>query len=141
MGFISTQKIRFDDVDGAGIVYYPRFFHMCHKAFEDFFDEKGPVSYPKLISEWRRGFPTVKTEGSYSAPLKYGDLAEVILSIEHIGRSSLKTRYRILRSGDSTLCFDGLVTTVCVELGAFRPAQIDGPLLEFLKMHISKARA
>ena len=28
MAFTSVQKIRFDDVDGAGIVYYPQFFHL-----------------------------------------------------------------------------------------------------------------
>ena len=37
MAFTSVQKIRFDDVDGAGIVYYPQYFHLCHKAFEDLF--------------------------------------------------------------------------------------------------------
>ena len=34
MAFTSIQKIRFDDVDGAGIVYYPQYFHLCHAAFE-----------------------------------------------------------------------------------------------------------
>ena len=29
MAFTSVQKIRFDDVDGAGIVYYPQFFHLA----------------------------------------------------------------------------------------------------------------
>lgn len=48
MAFSSVQKIRFDDVDGAGIVYHPQFFHLCHAAFEDFFDTAAPVSYPQL---------------------------------------------------------------------------------------------
>jgi 4-hydroxybenzoyl-CoA thioesterase len=137
MSFTSTQKIRFDDVDGAGIVYYPRFFHMCHKAFEDFFDEKGPVGYPKLISEWRRGFPTVHTDGNYLAPLRYGDLAQVELTVEHVGNSSLKTRYHVVRVHDGALAFIGLVTTVCVELESFRPTPIDGDLRAFLLSHMA----
>jgi 4-hydroxybenzoyl-CoA thioesterase len=69
MAFTSLLKIRFDDVDGAGIVYYPQFFHLCHKAFEDFFDDAASVSYPHLINELRRGFPTVAIESKFTAPL------------------------------------------------------------------------
>lgn len=138
MSFSTVQKIRFDDVDGAGIVYYPRFFHICHKAFEDFFDEKGPVTYPKLISDWKRGFPTVRTEGSYTAPLKYGDAAKVELTVEYIGKSSLRTRYIVSRERDNVLAFDGLVTTVCVDLADFRPTPIEGVLHAFLKAYMKE---
>ncbi|HEY7698614.1 MAG TPA: acyl-CoA thioesterase, partial [Vicinamibacteria bacterium] len=67
MAFTSIQKIRFDDVDGAGIVYYPQFFHLCHAAFEDFFDTAAPVSYPALVKDRRLGFPTVKIESEFKA--------------------------------------------------------------------------
>lgn len=137
MTFSSAQKIRFDDVDGAGIVYYPRFFHMCHKAFEDFFDELGPLTYPRIISEWRRGFPTVQTEGTYTAPLKYGDLAHVKVMVEHIGNTSLKTRYHVVRAHDGVTAFNGLVTTVFVNLDNFRPTRIEGELLAFLQAHMA----
>ena len=88
MAFTSVQKIRFDDVDGAGIVYYPQYFHLCHKAFEDFFDAADSISYPRLINELRRGFPTVAIQSEFSAPLRYGDVAAVSLSVKKIGRSS-----------------------------------------------------
>lgn len=133
MAFVSVQKIRFDDVDGAGIVYYPRFFHMCHKAFEDFFDTQGPCTYPKLISEWRRGFPTVKTQGDYKGPLRYGDTALVSLWIERIGSSSMDTGYQIARQSDGAIVFVGKVTTVCVDMNTFRPTPLQGELLEFLQ--------
>jgi len=95
MAFTSLQKIRFDDVDGAGIVYYPQFFHLCHKAFEDFFDDAASVSYPQLINEKRRGFPTVAISSDFSAPLRYGDIALVKLEIETIGRSSATFNFEI----------------------------------------------
>ena len=69
MAFTSVQKIRFDDVDGAGIVYFPQFFHLCHAAFEDFFDTVAPVSYPELVCEKRLGFPTVAISSEFQAPL------------------------------------------------------------------------
>ena len=116
MAFTSTQKIRFDDVDGAGIVYYPQFFHLCHKAFEDFFDDAASVSYPQLINTQRRGFPTVAIHSDFSAPLRYGDIALVKLEIDKIGRSSATFAYEIRRKQDSKLCFSAKITKVFMDL-------------------------
>ena len=79
MAYTSVQKIRFDDVDGAGIVYYPRFFHLCHAAMEDFFDDAAPFSYPDMINKRRLGFPSVRIDADFSAPLMYGDVVIVTL--------------------------------------------------------------
>jgi 4-hydroxybenzoyl-CoA thioesterase len=116
MAFTSLLKIRFDDVDGAGIVYYPQFFHLCHKAFEDFFDDAASVSYPQLINEQRRGFPTVAIHSDFSAPLRYGDIALVKLSIGKIGRTSAIFHYEIRRKEDSKLCFSAQITKVFMNL-------------------------
>jgi YbgC/YbaW family acyl-CoA thioester hydrolase len=116
MAFTSLLKIRFDDVDGAGIVYYPQFFHLCHKAFEDFFDDAASVSYPQLINEKRRGFPTVAIQSDFSAPLRYGDIALVKLEIDAIGRSSAIFGYEIRRKQDSRLCFSAKITKVYMDL-------------------------
>ncbi len=116
MAFTSLLKIRFDDVDGAGIVYYPQFFHLCHKAFEDFFDDAASVSYPQLINDHRRGFPTVAINSEFSASLRYGDIALVQLAIEKIGISSATFRYKIRRKQDSKLCFSAQITKVFMDL-------------------------
>jgi YbgC/YbaW family acyl-CoA thioester hydrolase len=116
MAFTSLLKIRFDDVDGAGIVYYPQFFHLCHKAFEDFFDDAGTLSYPQLINEKRRGFPTVAISSDFSAPLRYGDIAMVKLEIGKIGRSSATFHYEIRRKQDSKLCFSARIVKVFMDL-------------------------
>ena len=35
MAFETTVLVRFGDIDGAGIVFYPRFFEMLNSAVED----------------------------------------------------------------------------------------------------------
>ncbi len=121
MAFTSIQKIRFDDVDGAGIVYYPQFFHLCHAAFEDFFDTAAHVSYPELISRQRLAFPTVAIHSEFHAPLTYGDIAIVSLGIRKIGNSSVTFVYAIRRKRDGELCFEADVTTVMVQTEGLRP--------------------
>lgn len=140
MGFISIQKIRFDDVDGAGIVYYPQFFHICHAAFEDFFDTVAPISYPELVSERRLGFPTVKIESEFSAPLAYGDFAVVQLAVNTIGTSSVSFHYEIRRKRDSTLCFEANITTVLIHLDSRKPQPIDQELRSILEGYLLRSR-
>ena len=116
MAYTSVQKIRFDDVDGAGIVYYPRFLHLCHAAFEDFFDAAAPFSYPELIAKKRLGFPTVHIEADFKAPLVYGDTALVTLAVKRVGTSSVTSRYEIRRKRDAALAFTADITTVLIAL-------------------------
>ena len=137
MAFTSIQKIRFDDVDGAGIVYYPQFFHLCHAAFEDFFDSAAPVSYPELVVKRRLGFPTVAIQSEFHAPLSYGDIAIVELSVGEIGRSSLKLGYDIRRKRDGELCFHADITTVLVDLETLKPVGIDAELRKILEQFLS----
>jgi 4-hydroxybenzoyl-CoA thioesterase len=137
VAFTSIQKIRFDDVDGAGIVYYPQFFHLCHAAFEDFFDTAAPVSYPALVKDRRLGFPTVKIECEFKATLSYGDVAVVELAIQKIGRSSVVIRYDIRRKRDGALTFHADITTVLVDLDTLKHVPIDGELRDIFEKFLT----
>ena len=128
MAFTSVHKIRFDDVDGAGIVYYPKFFHLCHSAFEDFFDSVCHVSYPELIRVRRLGFPTVAIESSFRAPLVYGDIAIVELAVSQVGNSSVSLAYRIRRKRDGELCFECSNTSVLMDLDKRSAVPIPGEI-------------
>ncbi len=137
MAFTSIQKIRFDDVDGAGIVYYPQFFHLCHAAFEDFFDTATPVSYPDLVRKKRLGFPTVAIQSEFYAPLAYGDIAIVELTVQEIGSSSLKLGYDIRRKRDGVRCFHADIVTVLVDLDSLKPKTIEPELRTILEQFLS----
>jgi 4-hydroxybenzoyl-CoA thioesterase len=125
MAFTSVQKIRFDDVDGAGIVYYPQFFHLCHAAFEDFFDTAAPLSYPELVRDRRLGFPTVHIESTFQAPLAYGDVAIVELTVKDLGKTSVTFGYDIRRKRDGILCFHAEIKTVLVDVDSLKPAVLN----------------
>jgi 4-hydroxybenzoyl-CoA thioesterase len=125
MAFTSIQKIRFDDVDGAGIVYYPQFFHLCHAAFEDFFDTAAPVSYPELVRDRRLGFPTVHIQSTFKAPMAYGDVAVVELTVEEIGKTSVTFGYDIRRKRDGILCFHASIKTVLVDVDSLKPIPLN----------------
>ena len=125
------RKIRFADVDAAGILYYPRFFEFCHNAFEDCFDQRGPFVYSALIREHRLGFPTVHAQANFVAPLQHGDVAIIRLHATHIGKSAVTIHYAMLRKRDDKMCFEGDITTVCMNLDTHKSMALPKPIRDF----------
>src|SRR5688572_17580499 len=113
--FRATFPVRFADVDHAGIVYYPRFYHYFHIAFEEFFRARlGQAAYLEILEQRRIGFPAVHTSCDYHAPLRFGDLVEVEMGVERLGGKSIRFRYRTRRAEspggpDGSVVADGVV--------------------------------
>jgi len=121
MGFVASVKVRFSDVDNAGIVYYPRFFHFFHVAFEELFSERFGIPYVDVLGKEKIGFPAVHAEVDFKAPLRYGDIAEVTLEIERVGDKSVACRYSLVRRPDGTPCAAGRVVVATVDMTSFQP--------------------
>lgn len=120
VSFVYSTPVRFADVDHAGIVYYPRFFHYFHLAFEELWRARiGPRAYVELIDRDRLGFPAVRAECEFSAPLRFGDTAEIELTVARLGTSSITFRYKVRRAEDATLVADGRVVCAVVDLSRF----------------------
>jgi 4-hydroxybenzoyl-CoA thioesterase len=120
MSFSFATPVRFADVDHAGIVYYPRFFHMFHLAFEELWRTRiGPKAYSELIDRDRIGFPAVKAECEFKAPLRFGDTAEIEVTVSRMGTKSITFRYRIYKQEPRTLAAEGSVVCAVVDLARF----------------------
>ncbi|MFQ5525425.1 MAG: acyl-CoA thioesterase [Thermoanaerobaculia bacterium] len=116
-------KVRFGDVDLAGIVYFPRFLHYCHVGMEDYFSKVLGIDYDDLLLEHRLAFPTVHIEIDFLRPLKYGEKVEIEMEIKKIGHTSVEWRYRIFRVGESEAIAASRHVTVCTNLDSFEKRQ------------------
>jgi 4-hydroxybenzoyl-CoA thioesterase len=143
MAFVHRFPVRFDDVDHAGIVYYPRFYHYFHVAFEEFFLTRlGAGAYLDLISRRRIGFPAVHTECDYKAPLRFGDVAALEVTIARLGDRSVRFAFRVLReegpSGPAALSAAGVVVCAVTDLAHFRAIEVPGDLRQlFLELVVN----
>lgn len=120
--FSTDITVRFGDCDPAGIVYYPVFFHYYHIALEEFFARRCGITYHDLRENERLGFPTVKSEAEFFAPLTDGDKFTVEMDIQRVGRSSVVFVYRIVRGGQ--VCARNTNINVCMDMDAMRGAPI-----------------
>ncbi|MBZ0235312.1 MAG: acyl-CoA thioesterase [Deltaproteobacteria bacterium] len=135
--FVFSTPVRFADVDHAGIVYYPRFFHYFHLAFEELFRVRlGARAYVDLLDNDRIGFPAVRAEADYQAPLSFGDTAEIELTVERLGRTSITFRYHVWRAAEPgrerVKCADGKVVCAVVDLSAFKALPVPDRIRDLL---------
>jgi 4-hydroxybenzoyl-CoA thioesterase len=116
--------VRFGDIDQARVMYYPEFFHYFHQAFERWFDEALGKSYPELVVGQNIGFPTVKIETDFVAPLRYGDRVRIEITVVDIGKKSLTLRYRAVRLPDGIESAQATIKTVAIDNDSFRSITI-----------------
>lgn len=94
---VLERRVRFEDVDAAGLVFFPVFLAYAHEAMEHFFDEL-EGGYSALILKRRVGLPAVHIESDFRAPLRYGDCMRIETTVARLGTRSLVMRYRFFRS-------------------------------------------
>jgi len=124
MAFCSQLKIRFGDIDRAGIVYYPRFLHYFHVALEEFFAGELGIEYHTIIDTHRIGLPTVHLETDFSRPFSYGDDIEVEVRLLKMGRTSLSFGYRVFKKEEPEPRIIGHNVTVCINMDTFEKIEI-----------------
>ena len=124
MPFSTRITVRFGDTDPAGLVYYPNIFHYFHIALEEFFGARCGIGYARLVADERIGFPTVKTETEFLAPLVDGDEVDVEIYVTRTGDSSATFIYTARRAADATLCARSTQVHVAMNLDTRRPVRI-----------------
>ncbi len=127
MQFVTEIPVRFGETDPAGVVYYPRFFHYYHCAFEEFFGACHGASYATWTQTHQVGFPTRRVESDFSSPLRYGDTAVITVTIPRLGDRSLDFHFS-LATHDERAIATSLTSKVCVDMGTFESRPIPDEL-------------
>ena len=115
MTFLSSRRIDFPMVDSAGIVYYPRFWDLAHRFYEESWEYTCGIHYNEVLENHRLGFPLVHSEANFHHPLSYGDTATCKLKIKRIGNTSITWDFEIFNQ-DEILCWTSVQTTVCTSM-------------------------
>lgn len=110
--FIKKEKVRFQHVDYAGIVFYPRFLEMLNNLVEDFYEEALDMPF-KNIHE-TGGIPTVDLKVQFKKAARLGDELTKYLWIKKLGSSSMICGFKFEHEDGST-CLEGEVSLVRVD--------------------------
>ena len=132
--FVYERPVRFEEVDAAQIVFFPRVLAYAHEALAKLLEEvRG--GYAELVVKRRIGLPTVRLEADFTAPLRFGDVARVELMVTRLGRSSCTFRANLTRTHDGAKVAG--ITCVCAatDLSALRAIALPDDVRQILEAH------
>lgn len=100
MSFVTRTPLRFAHCDPAGIAYYPRYFEIVDAAVEDWTEAALGVSRAAMHRDMALGTPAVELSASFAAIGLHGDLLDVAIGVETVGRTSLTLAIGVTCGGD-----------------------------------------
>lgn len=121
-----TYPVRMRLTDGAGVVFFARWFELAHDAYEDFLTERG-VPLPSDLSRAKPVLPIVHAEADYRASIALGDRIDVRVEVEDVRKRAFTLRYTVTR-GDGTACGTLRTVHVAVDRIGGRPVELPSNL-------------
>ena len=115
MAFVSERRVDFPMVDLAKIVYYPRFWDLAHRFYEESWEYSCGIHYNTILSEHMIAFPLVHSDTQFLHPVAYGDTIQCNLTVPKIGNTSISWRYEF-RNQEGVLCWTSDQVTVCTDM-------------------------
>ncbi len=117
--FVEPRIIRFQDIDAAGIIFYPRILEMFHDAYAALLAFAGtPLRDVMTRHSWIA--PVRHAEADYFRPLRLGDEVNVEISRAHVSETETTLGYRIVRTPGEEVCVVGQVVHTFVDRGSFK---------------------
>jgi 4-hydroxybenzoyl-CoA thioesterase len=113
MQFIKQEKIRFQHIDYAGIVFYPRFLEMLNCLVEDWFEEALDRPFSKMHDT--NGIPTVDLKIQFKNPARLGEILTKKLWVKELKNSSVLCSFQFVNESEKTV-LEGEVTLVNVKI-------------------------
>ena len=143
--FIKQEKIRFQHIDYAGIVFYPRFLEMLNCLVEDWFEEALDRPFSKMHDPRQsrtgqgqtNGIPTVDLKIQFKNAARLGEILTKKLWVKEVKNSSILCRFEF-ENESNTIVLEGEVTLVNVALNQDRKEIKAEPFSEEMKEKIKK---
>ncbi|WP_396197365.1 acyl-CoA thioesterase [Flavobacterium sp.] len=132
--FNKQEKVRFQHVDYAGIVFYPRFLEMLNGLVEDWFEEALDRPFSKMHET--NGIPTVDLKVQFKNAARLGEILTKKLWVKELKNSSIVCGFVFINETDA-IVLEGEVTLVNVAFNAERNGIKAEPFTEEMKNKIS----
>lgn len=132
--FVKQEKIRFQHVDYAGIVFYPRFLEMLNCLVEDWFEEA--LGRPFSQMHETNGIPTVDLKVQFKKAARLGEILTKKLWVKNLGGASILCGFSF-EDAQGSVCLEGEVTLVNVTINDHRKDIKATPFNEEMKLKIA----
>ncbi|MBN2525518.1 MAG: acyl-CoA thioesterase [Deltaproteobacteria bacterium] len=130
-----TRIVKLQDIDAAGIVFFPKFLEYCHDAYFEYLMKSG-IDLPTSIPSGEYILPLVHAEADFKGPLRFGD--EIIVTIDNAikKKSSYRVNYSVRKNdAQRTLCCVAQTVHAAISRTSFAPLkEVPMEIVRVLKM-------
>ncbi len=135
-GFTRPYKIRFEDCDPAGIVFYPRYILMLHRFFEDWFEAGLGYSLGTMNVSRKIGFPVVNLQVRFQKASRLEEILDWSLAVSGISGKTLTLTINAQCKGEKRLSIKIIIVAVNLAVDSIVsreiPADIRDQMSKFL---------
>jgi 4-hydroxybenzoyl-CoA thioesterase len=110
--FTRSYKVRFEDCDSAGIVFFPNYFLMLNRLIEDWFDEALQVSLGTLHHQLKMGVPLVEIHIVFKKPSLLEEILDWSLEVRKLGSRSLTLGIMVSCGGEERIEIETTLVSV-----------------------------
>jgi acyl-CoA thioester hydrolase len=122
-------RIRYQETDQMGIVYYANFFVYFEMGRTEFLRNLG-LPYAELEKE-QIYFPVTETYCRYRSPAHYDDVLIIQSWVSELKHATVKFSYKIVREGDNNLIAEGFAKLACLNASR-KPTSVPEKLRKLL---------
>ena len=140
--FLVDERVRWSDVDFAGIIFYGAYFRFFELSEMELFRAAG-VPYSEVFERFDIWLPRVHLDCDFKYPARLDDALRVAGYFTGFGTSSISINFDVLHLGAQRLAAVGHVVLVCTSRQELRAQPLPKELLAQLEpfaMSESEAR-
>jgi len=130
VAFEYRTRVRFADVDHAGVVYFSRIYEYCHAAFEEML-RAADLPLEGLLGKVGWGMPLVHSEADYHRPLRLGEEITIEVAVSERTERRVSFAFRVLDE-EGQMRARAKHVHACVGMADFRPRALPSVFLECL---------
>jgi acyl-CoA thioester hydrolase len=136
--FTIEERVRWGDVDAAGIIFYGAYIRFFEIAETELFRAVG-LAYGKLFDETDVWLPRVHLECDFHNAARLDDLLEVSVYVGRIGTSSMRFNFEVRRKGEETLVATAHFVLAAVNRNTFETVPVPQDLRDRLGPYTAQA--
>lgn len=131
--FVVDERVRWSDVDFAGIIFYGAYFRFFELAEMELFRAAG-VPYSEVFDRFDIWLPRVHLDCDFNYPARLDDCLRVAGYFTRFGTSSISINFDVMHLDAGRLAATGHVVLVCTE----RVSVASRPLPEELRESLER---
>ncbi len=130
--FVVEERVRWSDVDAAGIIFYGSYVRLFELAEMELFREAG-MPFGTLFDRYDIYLPRVQVHTEFHHPVRLDDRLLVAAYVSRIGTKSITISFDVLHQPTGKLGAEGHLVLVCTDRSALRSRPLPAELVERLQ--------